>query len=92
VRARAPGALDDGEVVAAWNDPARTAAEIERFSPADARSYLATDAELKALAARLQPLFLDLPRTPGPPVCAAAASCCAWAGGCAGCAGASLRA
>ena len=28
---------------------------------ADARSYLAADAELKALAARLQPLFLDLP-------------------------------
>jgi phytoene dehydrogenase-like protein len=54
-------ALDGGEVVAAWNDPVRTAAEIERFSPADARSYLATDAELKALAARLQPLFLDLP-------------------------------
>jgi phytoene dehydrogenase-like protein len=54
-------ALDGGQVVAAWNDPARTAAEIERFSPADARSYLAADAELKALAARLQPLFLDLP-------------------------------
>jgi phytoene dehydrogenase-like protein len=54
-------ALDSGEVIAAWNDPARTAAEIERFSPADARSYLAADAELKALAARLQPLFLDLP-------------------------------
>jgi phytoene dehydrogenase-like protein len=54
-------ALAGGEVVAAWNDPARTAAEIGRFSPADARSYLAADAELKALAARLQPLFLDLP-------------------------------
>jgi phytoene dehydrogenase-like protein len=54
-------ALDGGEVVAAWSDPARTAAEIERFSPADARSYLAADTELKALAARLQPLFLDLP-------------------------------
>jgi phytoene dehydrogenase-like protein len=54
-------ALDGGEVVAAWSDPARTAAEIGRFSPADARSYLAADTELKALAARLQPLFLDLP-------------------------------
>src|SRR5215467_4315210 len=54
-------ALDGGEVVAAWNDPARTAEEIARFSPADARAYLAADAELKALAARLQPLFLDLP-------------------------------
>src|SRR5215831_17188359 len=37
-------ALDGGEVVASWNDPARTAAEIERFSPADARSYVAADA------------------------------------------------
>jgi phytoene dehydrogenase-like protein len=54
-------ALDGGEVVAAWNDPGRTAAEIARFSPADARAFVAADAELRALAARLQPLFLDLP-------------------------------
>jgi phytoene dehydrogenase-like protein len=54
-------ALDDGEVVAAWNDTGRTAAEIERFSPADARSFVAADAELRALAARLQPLFTELP-------------------------------
>jgi phytoene dehydrogenase-like protein len=54
-------ALNGGEVVAAWPDPGRTAAEIGRFSPADARSYLAADAELRALAARLQPLFTELP-------------------------------
>src|SRR5215467_9345511 len=54
-------ALDDGEVVAAWNDRGKTAAEIERFSPADARSFVAADAELRALAARLQPLFMELP-------------------------------
>ncbi|MGN6173889.1 MAG: phytoene desaturase family protein, partial [Streptosporangiaceae bacterium] len=54
-------ALDGGQVVAAWNDPRRTAAEIARFSPADARAFLAADAELRALAGRLQPLFLDLP-------------------------------
>jgi phytoene dehydrogenase-like protein len=54
-------ALDGGEVLAAWPDPGRTAAEIGRFSPADARSYLAADAELRALAARLQPLFTELP-------------------------------
>ncbi len=54
-------ALDGGEVVAAWNDPGLTAAEIERFSPADARSYLAADVELRALAARLQPLFMEMP-------------------------------
>jgi phytoene dehydrogenase-like protein len=54
-------ALDGGEVLAAWSDTARTAAEIKRFSAADARSFVAADAELKALAARLQPLFMQLP-------------------------------
>ena len=54
-------ALDDGAVLAAWNDPGRTAAEIGRFSAADARSFAAADAELRALAARLQPLFTELP-------------------------------
>ncbi len=54
-------ALDGGEVLAAWTDPGRTAAEIGRFSPADARAYLAADAELRALAARLQPLMTELP-------------------------------
>jgi phytoene dehydrogenase-like protein len=58
-------ALDDGEVLAAWNDTARTAAEIKRFSAADARSFVAADAELKALAARLQPLFMQLPPDTG---------------------------
>jgi phytoene dehydrogenase-like protein len=54
-------ALDDGEVVADWNDPDRTAAGLERYSPADARAFRAVHAELRALAARLQPLFLELP-------------------------------
>jgi phytoene dehydrogenase-like protein len=54
-------ALDDGEVLAAWGDTAQTAAEIKRFSAADARAFVAADAELKALAARLQPLFTQLP-------------------------------
>jgi phytoene dehydrogenase-like protein len=54
-------ALDGGEVLAAWNDPGRTAAEIARFSPADARAYLAADAELRALAARLQPFMTEPP-------------------------------
>ena len=54
-------ALDGGEVLASWADPARTAAEIRRFSAADARAFLAADTELRALAARLQPLFLQLP-------------------------------
>jgi phytoene dehydrogenase-like protein len=51
----------DGEVLASWNDPARTAAEIRRFSAADARAFLAADHELRGLAARLQPLFMQLP-------------------------------
>ncbi len=51
----------DGEVLASWNDPARTAAEISRFSAADARAFLAADRELRGLAARLQPLFMKLP-------------------------------
>jgi len=54
-------ALDGGEVLASWSDPARTAAEISRFSPADARAFLAADLELRGLAARLQPLFMQLP-------------------------------
>jgi phytoene dehydrogenase-like protein len=54
-------ALEGGDVLAAWSDTARTATEISRFSAADARAYVATDAELRALAARLQPLFMKLP-------------------------------
>lgn len=53
--------LEDGEVLASWADPARTAAEISRFSASDARAYRALEAELGALAARLQPLFLEPP-------------------------------
>ncbi len=54
-------ALDDGEVLADWNDPARTAAGIARYSPADARAFASVHAELAQLAARLQPLFMELP-------------------------------
>jgi len=54
-------ALDDGEVLAAWDDAGRTAAEIGRFSAADARAFVAADLELRALARRLQPLFTKLP-------------------------------
>ncbi len=54
-------ALEDGTVLADWNDPERTAAEIGRFSPADARAFRAASAELRRLAARLQPLLTELP-------------------------------
>lgn len=54
-------ALDDGEVVADWNDPERTAAGLARYSPADARAFREVHDELRRLAARLQPLFMELP-------------------------------
>jgi phytoene dehydrogenase-like protein len=58
-------ALDDGEVLADWNDAERTAAEIARFSPADARAFEAASAELRKLAALLQPLLTQLPPDTG---------------------------
>src|SRR5437879_11028371 len=39
-------ALEGGEVLADWNDPARTAAEIARFSRADAAAFATVRAEL----------------------------------------------
>jgi phytoene dehydrogenase-like protein len=54
-------ALDDGEVLADWNDPERTAAGIARYSPADARAFGQVHDELRRLASRLQPLFMELP-------------------------------
>ena len=54
-------ALDDGEVVADWNDPDRTAAGLARYSPADARAFGQVHGELRRLASRLQPLFMELP-------------------------------
>jgi phytoene dehydrogenase-like protein len=54
-------ALEGGDVLAAWGDGEQTAAEIGRFSAADARAFTAADEELRALARRLQPLFMKLP-------------------------------
>jgi phytoene dehydrogenase-like protein len=54
-------ALEGGDVLAAWGDGQQTAAEISRFSAADARAFTAADEELRALARRLQPLFMKLP-------------------------------
>ena len=53
-------ALEGGEVLAAWNDPARTRAEISRYSPGDARAY--EDARRGATAA-LRPAAADADRT-----------------------------
>ncbi len=54
-------ALDGGTVLADWGDPGRTAAEIARYSAADARAFVTVTAELHRLAARLQPLLTELP-------------------------------
>jgi len=42
-------------------DPRRTAAGIEAFSPKDARAFLQFDAEIKRLAAYLEPFFMEPP-------------------------------
>ncbi|WP_162806471.1 phytoene desaturase family protein [Sphingosinicella terrae] len=54
-------ALDPGSIVRWWADPDRTAAEIALHCPADAETFLRVDRELKALAAYLQPFFLEPP-------------------------------
>ncbi len=54
-------AVDGGDVLADWNDPARTRAEIERFSASDARAFEAATMALRELGARLQPILTDLP-------------------------------
>ncbi|HEY1330289.1 MAG TPA: NAD(P)/FAD-dependent oxidoreductase [Actinomycetota bacterium] len=51
----------DGEILPWWSDNERTAAEIERFSARDARTFLSVDAQLKKLARYLQPYFLEPP-------------------------------
>jgi len=54
-------ALDDGRVVAQWENVEQTAAEIEPYSRRDARSFVQVDQELRRLAASLQPLFMEPP-------------------------------
>ncbi len=55
----------DGEILPWWTEPQRTAAEIERVSPADARAFVDLDARLKRLARYLQPFFLEPPPDTG---------------------------
>jgi phytoene dehydrogenase-like protein len=54
-------ALEGGEVLANWTDPARTRAEIARYSARDARAFDDATAELRQLSARLQPMLTELP-------------------------------
>ncbi len=53
--------MADGRLVRLWADPARTAAELRPYSARDAAAYERVDAELKRLAAYLQPFFLEPP-------------------------------
>lgn len=53
--------LDDGRIIRWWADPERTATEIARFSVKDGETFLEVDRKLKALAAYLQPFFLEPP-------------------------------
>ncbi|WP_295530849.1 NAD(P)/FAD-dependent oxidoreductase [Novosphingobium sp. Chol11] len=53
--------LGGGEIIRWWADPERTAQEIARFSARDGAAFLEVDRKLKALAAYLQPFFLESP-------------------------------
>lgn len=54
-------AVGEGRIIRWWADPARTAEEIRGYSARDAEAFLRVDRELKALAAYLQPFFLEPP-------------------------------
>jgi phytoene dehydrogenase-like protein len=54
-------AVGEGKVIRWWADVERAAAEIAHYSARDAEAFLRVDRELKALAAYLQPFFLEPP-------------------------------
>jgi phytoene dehydrogenase-like protein len=51
----------DGTSAAWWSERDRTVRALEALSPADARTFLRVDDELKKLARYLQPFFLEPP-------------------------------
>ena len=51
----------DGTALPWWSDRERTVGELARLSPADARTFVRVDDELKKLARYLQPFFLEPP-------------------------------
>jgi phytoene dehydrogenase-like protein len=55
----------DDRSLAFWQDPRRTAAEVERFSRADARAYLDLARTLDALISLGGPLLMAHPTRPG---------------------------
>src|SRR5216683_1521097 len=54
-------ALEGGELLANWADPARTRTEIERYSARDAAAFEDATRVLRQLSARLQPMLTELP-------------------------------
>ena len=54
-------AFEDGDVAGWWSDDRRMREELERIPPDDIDTFFATEAELKRLAAYLQPFFLEAP-------------------------------
>ncbi len=58
----------DGAVAPWWSERERTVAELKKFSPRDAQTFVRVDDQLKTLARYLQPFFLEPPpvlRAPG---------------------------
>jgi len=53
--------VGEGRIIRWWADSERTADEIRQYSARDADAFLHVDRELKALAAYLQPFFLEPP-------------------------------
>jgi len=54
-------AYDDGDVVAWWSDERKMRSELQRIAPGDVTRFFDAEAELKRLAAYLQPFFLEAP-------------------------------
>ena len=57
-------ALPDGSVISWWSDPSKMREELERKAPKDVDRFFAVEHELQALAAYLQPFFLESPPDP----------------------------
>ena len=54
-------AFGEGDVAGWWSDESKMRAELTRIAPNDIDAFFKTEAELKRLAAYLQPFFLESP-------------------------------
>lgn len=54
-------AIEGGEVLSWWSDPTALRRELQRIAPHDVERFVETEAELRRLAAFLQPFFLEAP-------------------------------